>query len=153
VPGYVVIFHEMIHETRVIPVDGRPHVGENIRLWLGDSRGHWEGNTLVVDTTNFSDKGWVTTNGASGRVRGVPTSESLHLVEHFTRVSPTVLNWDVTVTDPTHFDAPWKASMPFNWDPDYRILEYACHEGNDMTVTLKAGRDKDKAAEEAAKKK
>src|SRR5688572_18215799 len=82
-PGYVTILYEMIHEARVIPLDGRPHVGPAIRLWNGDSRGHWEGNTLVVDITNYNDKGSVATNAASRRVRAIPQSEALHAVERF----------------------------------------------------------------------
>jgi hypothetical protein len=145
-PGYVTIFHEMIHETIVIPLDGRPHVGKDIRLWMGDSRGRWEGNTLVVDTTNFTSKGWLATTGAAGRLRGVPTTEQTHLVERYTRVSPLILNYEVTITDPSQFTAPFKIGMPLNWDPHYRMLEYTCTEGNDIHITLRQGREKDKAA-------
>ncbi|HUO68692.1 MAG TPA: hypothetical protein VMV37_14215, partial [Gammaproteobacteria bacterium] len=83
--GYVVIASEMIHDTRIIPLDGRPHLGADIRLWNGDSRGHFEGNTLVVETTNFNDKGSIATSAATGRIRGIPQSEELRLVERFTR--------------------------------------------------------------------
>jgi hypothetical protein len=152
VPGYVVIFHEMIHETRVIPVDGRPHISSQIGLWMGDSRGHWEGNTLVVETTNFNNKGWQTTTGSSGRIRGVPTTEHLNLVERWSRASPTLINWQVTVSDPTTLDASWTAALPLNWDPGYRILEYACHEGNDLADALQTGRDREKKAAAAEKK-
>jgi hypothetical protein len=78
-PGYVVIVYEMIHATRVIPLDGRPHLGANIRSWDGDARGHWEGTTLVVDTTNYNDKGSIATSAATGRIRGIPQSEALHV--------------------------------------------------------------------------
>src|SRR5207249_793159 len=81
--GFVVIHAEMIHEARVIPLDSPSHLPSSVRTWNGDSRGHWEGTTLVVDTTNFSDKGWLATNAGTGRLRGVPTSESLHVVERF----------------------------------------------------------------------
>src|SRR5436309_5775249 len=84
-PGAVVILYEMIHEARIIPVDGRPHVGKAIRLWNGDSRGRWEGQTLVVETTNYSDQGWIATSAATGRVKGIPQTEALHVVERFTR--------------------------------------------------------------------
>ncbi len=84
-PGYVVIVHEMIHEVRIIPLDRRPHLPSDIKLWMGDSRGHWEGTTLVVETTNFGKKGWIATSGASGRIKGIPQSETLRVVERFTR--------------------------------------------------------------------
>src|SRR5262249_22151661 len=85
-PGFVVIHYEMIHEARIIPIDGRPHLPSHVRSWNGDSRGRWEGNTLVVDTTNYNDKGWITTAAAGGRIQGVHPSPSLHVVERLTRV-------------------------------------------------------------------
>ena len=100
-PGYVVIFIEMIHDVRIIPLDGRPHLPKNIRQWMGDSRGHWEGNTLVVDTTNFTDK---------THFRGA--DENLHLVERFTRIDPETILYEFTVDDPTAFTKPWKAQAP-----------------------------------------
>jgi hypothetical protein len=126
-PGVVVIFSEMIHDARVIPVDGRPHVGAAIRLWNGDSRGHWEGNTLVVDTTNFNDRGVV--RFASGIVQP-PQTESLHLVERFTRVNANTIDYRVTIEDPNVFTRAWTVALPYNNDPSYQIYEYACHEGN-----------------------
>jgi len=129
-PGYVVIHHEMIHEARVIPVDGRPHVDKGVRTWTGDPRGRWEGDTLVVETTNFNDKGWIATNGASARIRGVPHSDALRLVERFTRVDANTITYRVTVEDPNVFTKPWTVSIPLVRDDDYRIFEYACHEGN-----------------------
>jgi len=80
IPGYFVLLYEMIHEARVIPVDGSGHLPQNIRQWNGDSRGHWEGNTLVVDTTNYNGKGWIATSAATGRIKGIPQSEALHVV-------------------------------------------------------------------------
>jgi hypothetical protein len=152
IPGFVVIHHEMIHETRVIPLDGRPHISPKVRLWMGDSRGRWEGNTLVVETTNFNDKGWITNNGASGRLRGVPVSEALKVTERFTRVSEDKINYEFRVEDPNEFDAPWKVAMPLNRDPNYKILEYACHEGNNAMVnTLALGREREKKAAAAGK--
>jgi hypothetical protein len=151
-PGLVVIHHEMIHETRVIPVDGRPRLPPKVRLWMGDSRGRWDGNTLIVETTNFNDRGWITNNGASGRLRGVPISEALKVTERFTRVSENLINYEFAVEDPNVYDAPWKVAMPLNLDPNYRILEYACHEGNNAMVgTLTLGRNREKRA--AAEKK
>jgi len=100
IPGYVVIVYEMIHDTRVIPLDGRPHVGANIKLWNGDSRGRWDGDTLVVETTNYNDKGSIATSAATGRIRGIPQSDELHVVERFTRVGESTINYSVTITDP-----------------------------------------------------
>jgi len=147
IPGYVVIVYEMIHETRIIPLDGRPHVGENIRLWTGDPRGHFEGNTLVVETTNFNDKGVIASSAAAGRMRGIPHSEELHVVERFTRISEDVINYSVTITDPKVYTAPWTVALPLNRDPTYTMFEYACHEGNlALPNALSAGRAKERAA-------
>jgi hypothetical protein len=146
-PGYVAIVYEMIHEARIIPIDGGPHVGSAIRLWNGDSRGHWEGNTLVVDITNYNDKGSVATNVATQRVRAIPQSEQLHVVERFTRVDENTINYEVVVNDPKVFTAPWKLAMPLQREPDYQMFEYACHEGNHaLPNTLSAGRARDKGA-------
>jgi hypothetical protein len=122
-PGYVVIRNEMIHETRVIPLDGRPHVGSNIHMYMGDSRGHWEGNTLVVDTTNLS-----TETGVGGGL----FSPKAHVVERFTMTGPNALSYDVTINDPETWTRPWTIHMPYKRDPSYKIYEYACHEGNYM---------------------
>ena len=105
-PGYVVIVHEMIHNTRVIPVDGRPHIGKDIRQYVGDPRGHWEGNTLVVEVTNFSDK----TDFRGSR-------ETLRLVERFTRVDADTIAYEVTIDDPTTFTRPWTLGVPLKSDP------------------------------------
>lgn len=146
-PGYVAIVYEMIHEARIIPLDGRPHVGPSFRLWNGDSRGRWEGDTLVVDITNYNDKGSVATNVATQRVRAIPQSEQLHVVERFTRVDENTIDYEVVVDDPKVFTAPWKVAMPLHREPDYQIFEYACHEGNHAVPnTLSAGRARDKAA-------
>lgn len=146
-PGYVAIIYEMIHEARIIPLDGRPHLHSNFKLWNGDSRGRWEGNTLVVDITNYNDKGTVATNVATQRVRAIPQSEQLHAVERFTRVDEHTMNYEVTIEDAKVFTAPWKVAMPLNLEPDYKIFEYACHEGNHAVPnTLSAGRAADKGA-------
>ena len=146
-PGYVAILYEMIHEARVIPIDGRPHVGASIRMWNGDSRGRWEGNTLVVDITNYNNKGSVATNVATQRVRAIPQSEDLHVVERFTRVDENTINYEATIEDPKVFTAPWKVAFPLQREPDYKIFEYACHEGNlGLRNTLSAGRARDAAA-------
>ena len=144
-PGYVVILYEMIHSARVIPLDGRPRLADNIRQWDGDSRGHWEGDTLVVDTTNYNSKGWIATSAATGRVKGIPQSEALHVVERFRRVSPDVLNYEVTITDPNEYTKPWKVAMPLSRDPHYQLLEYACQEGNHAVENvLRNGRAQDR---------
>ena len=148
-PGYVVIFYEMIHETRIIPVDGRPHLPPSVRQWNGDSRGHWEGNTLVVDTTNYNGKGWIATSAATGRIKGIPQSEALHVVERFTRADRNTILYKVTIDDPTVYTQPWTLAIPLSREENYKIYEYACHEGNHaIENVLGAGR----AAEAAAKK-
>ncbi len=135
-PGYVVIRNEMIHETRVIPLDGRPHIGKNIALYMGDSRGHFEGNTLVVETTNLKDQpgvgGGLFTNAAK-------------VVERFTRISQNELSYDITIDDPNTWTKPWTIHMPYKLDPHYTIYEYACHEGNYMMLdALTGARDLEK---------
>lgn len=129
-PGVVVIRYEMIHEARIIPVDGSPHPPESIRLWNGDSRGRWEGNTLVVDIANYNDKSSIATNIASQAMRGIGQSEQLHVVERFTIVDANTMSYEATIDDPKTYTSPWKIAMPINRDPTYQIFEYACHEGN-----------------------
>ena len=149
-PGYVAIVYEMIHEARMIPIDGRPHLGASFRLWNGDSRGRWDGNTLVVDITGYNDKGTVATNVATQRVRAIPQSEQLHAVERFTRVDENTINYEVTIDDPKVFTSPWKVAMPLHREPDYQLFEYACHEGNRAVPnTLSAGRARDRGARSA----
>jgi hypothetical protein len=121
-PEYVVLFTEMIHEARVIPLDGRPHLPPNIRQWTGDSRGRWEGKTLVVDTTNFSPKS-----------NFMGAAENLHLVERFTRVSPDRLDYTVTIDDPTTWTRPWTAVIRLKRTQE-NIYEFACHEGNYLSM-------------------
>jgi hypothetical protein len=128
--GYIVLHSEMIHEARVISLNGRPHLGAGVRSWDGDSRGHWEGDTLVVDTTNFNGKGWIATNAAAGRIRGIPLSEAAHTVERLTRVDENTIHYEATIDDPVVYTSAWKVAFPLNKDERYRIFEYACHEGN-----------------------
>ncbi len=137
----VIIHYEMIHDVRVIPIDGRPHIDDGIRLWMGDARGRWEGDTLVVETTHFNDRGMIASSGGGGRIKGIPVSESLRVVERFTRTSEDELLWEVTVEDPEVYDRPWTVSMPLTLDPDYVMFEYACHEGNrDVELLLRGAR-------------
>ena len=137
-PGLVVLRIEMIHETRLIPLDGRPHAPSAIRSYNGDSRGHWEGNTLVVETTNFTDK---------NNINGTPVSEALRLVERFTRVGPDTVNYEVTIDDPKTWTRPWKMAFPLQHEDGYRLYEYACHEANYfMYDALTGARAQEKAA-------
>jgi hypothetical protein len=125
-PGYVTILQEMVHEARVIPLNGRPHASPNVRSYMGDARGHWEGNTLVVETTNFlNNKTGIGLNGG-----GTPTSDVLRLVERYTRTSPNEIHYEVTIDDPKTFVKPFKVAFPITQEPGYRNFEYACHEGN-----------------------
>jgi hypothetical protein len=117
-PGYVAIVHEMIHDARIIPLDSRPHVPSNIRQWMGDPRGHWEGDTLVIESTNFSPK----TNFHG-------SSEGMHLVERLTRVDPETISYQFTVDDPGTFTRAFSGEVPMNKTPD-QVFEYACNEGN-----------------------
>ncbi len=146
-PGYVTIHYEMIHNTRIIPIDGRPHLPPSVRLWDGDARGHWEGDTLVVDTTNYNDKGMIATSAATLRIRGVPHSDSLHVVERFRRTGPNEILWEAVIEDEKAYTSPWKVSIPLTKENgDYKLYEYACHEGNQaMENILRGGRVKDAA--------
>jgi hypothetical protein len=143
-PGYVVLLQEMVHEARVVPLDGRPHAGSNIRSYMGDSRGHWEGNTLVIETTNFlPGKTGIGLNGG-----GTPTSEALKLTERFTRVAGNMINYELTVDDPKTYTRPWKIGFPITQEPGYENFEYACHEGNNaMFNSLSGARALEKAAQ------
>jgi len=148
VPGYVVIAFEMIHETRIIPIDGRPRLGEAIRQWNGEPRGRWEGDTLVVESTNYNDKGSIATSAATGRMRGIPQSEAMHVVERFRRIDASTIDYSVTISDPKVYTAPWTVSLPLNRDDSYQIFEYSCHEGNlAMRNALSYGRVRDREAE------
>jgi hypothetical protein len=142
--GYVVIHYEMIHNARIIPTDGRPHQPATMRTWDGDSVGHWEGNTLVVDITNYNGKSWIATNAAAGRIKGIPQSEKLHVVERFTRMNDGNIDYRVTIDDPTYYTRPWTASIPLVRDDTYQLFEYACHEGNKAVEDiLRGGRARD----------
>jgi hypothetical protein len=147
-PGYVAILNEMVHEARIIPLNKVPHAGSNIRTYMGDSRGRWEGNTLVVETTNFL--GGMT--GLGGNGGGTPLSDALRLVERFTRIDAGTINYEITVVDEKTYTRPIKIAFPIRQEPGYRLFEYACHEGNyGMHNQLSGARAVEKAAEEAAK--
>ena len=141
-PGYVVIRYEMIHEVRVVPLDGRGHLSPKIRTYMGDPRGHWEGNTLVVETTNLNGR-----TGAQGTGNLLMLSDDATIVERYTRIAPDTLQYEVTVNDPRTWTKLWKASFPLRREMSYGMFEYACHEGNHaMHNILSASRAADKAA-------
>ena len=145
-PGYVTISSEMIHLTRPIPLDDRPAPHSNLRQWDGVPRGRWEGNTLVVEVTNYNTQGTVGTNAGTRRIRGVPQSEAMRVTERFIPVDENTLLYQVTVDDPNAFETPWTVELPMNRSPDYRIYEYSCHEGNyGLENTLRGGRADDAA--------
>lgn len=146
-PGLVVIRYEMIHETRIVPIDPpdhpRPHLPAALRTYMGDPRGHWEGGTLVVETTNFiGGKLGIGPDGA-----GMKYSDDLRLVERFTRTSEDSIQYEVTVNDPKTFTAPWTLAFPINEEPGYQIFEYACHEGNYAMADILSGARAEEAKE------
>ena len=146
-PGYVTISYEMVHDTRIIPLDGRPHVGSTMRLYLGDARGHWEGGTLVVESTNFTDRTSINENG-----NGLRHSEALRLVERITRRDVDILEYHVTIDDPKTYTQPWTMSLSLTSPRGYDLLPYECHEGNHgLPNILSAERAEDRTIEEDAK--
>jgi hypothetical protein len=145
---YVVIVTEMIHDARIIPLDGRPHLPSSIRRWQGESRGHWEGDTLVVETTNLTDK---TPSFHRSIVSAIGSGENLRLVERFTRVDLDALLYEFTVNDPTTFTRPFTASLPMRRTIE-GMFEYACHEGNHtMQHVLSGARAEEKGTEKGAR--
>jgi len=140
-PGYVVIGPEMIHSARIIPLDRRPHLNKNLKQWLGDSRGYWEGNTLVVETTNFrNDDGAVYQNA---------NAETFRITERFTRVDAKTVNYEFRIEDPKTWTKPWTAVIPWTKvDPEEQMYEYACHEDNyDIVHFLTGARAREKRGE------
>ena len=131
-PGYVVIRSEMVHETRIIPTDGRPHTGSAIKTYMGNSVGHWEGNTLVVETVNIRPE-----SASGARYTG-----AAKVIERFTRTAPDELLWEATINDPNVWTRPFTLRYPYKLDPEYKVYEYACHEGNYMMLdALQGARD------------
>ena len=147
-PDHVVLVTEMVHTSRVVPLDGRPSLSDGIRQWSGDSRGHWEGDTLVVETANFKDeRRWIPLGRAPA---GTGSSANMTLVERFTRVDADTLEYTFTVTDPETWTSSWTASMPMRRN-DLTLFEYACHEGNYAMEGILAGaRADEKVAARAA---
>jgi len=134
-PGIFVIQNEMVHETRIVPTDGRPHRGKDIRTYMGDARGHWEGNTLVVENTNFVKD--IAMNGINFAL----LTDQLRIVERFARIASDKLSYDATVEDPGTWTRPWTMHVTYPLDPNYELYEYACHEANyGMADILKGAR-------------
>jgi hypothetical protein len=131
-PGYVTFVNEMIHEARIVPLDGRPHRSPAIRTYLGDSRGHWDGDTLVVETTNFLDRTGV-------GMQGTGASDALTITERLTRTSATTLDYSLTINDPTTWTAPFTIRFDLGRDDRYGMFEYACHEGNYALQNIMSG--------------
>jgi hypothetical protein len=140
-PGYVAIVNEMIHETRVVPLDGRPHVSPDIKMWLGDSRGRFEGDTLVVETTNLTDRTAIGVNGG-----GVRHSAAIKVTERFTRIDADTIDYEMTIDDPETWTAPWTMRFPLERDDAYGMYEYACHEGNYAMFNILSGARADERA-------
>jgi hypothetical protein len=131
-PGYVTFINEMIHEARIVPLDSRPHPSPAIRSYLGDSRGHWEGDTLVVETTNFLDRAGVGMSGTGA-------SDAMKITERLTRTSDTILNYSLTVDDPMTWTVPFTIRFDLGRDDRYGMFEYACHEGNYALPNIMSG--------------
>lgn len=146
-PSEVIINYEMVHETRVIPVDDRPYLDEEIRQWLGSSRGYWEGDTLVVETRNLTDKTGVT--GRQGR--GTRHSEEMVITERFTRIDEDMIDYYLHMDDPVTYEEPFTIRLTITTQPDYVMYEYSCHEGNHSIANMLAGdREYERRAKEAA---
>jgi hypothetical protein len=133
------IIHEMIHDVRVIHLDKEEYIDSRVKLWMGDSIAHWEGDTLVVETRNFNNRGMIANSAAGGRLKGVPASDQLHVVERFSRVSDDTILWQARVTDPVNFSEPFTITMPLTRDDEYVMYEYACHEGNHALANILNG--------------
>jgi hypothetical protein len=146
-PDYVVIYVEMIHDARIIPLDGRPHLSPHVRQWLGSSRGRWEGDTLVVETTNLSEKAHEQRVEMANVVFGI--SEHVQIVERFTRTSEDTIDYRFTITDPTTYQRAWTAAIPMA-AIEGPLFEYACHEGNYAVPNMLRGARADERAASAA---
>jgi hypothetical protein len=144
-PNDVVLRYEMIHETRVIPIGSGAFVDENVRMYMGDSVGRWEGDTLVVESRNFLGRTGIGLNGG-----GVPTTDQTRLTERFTRVAQDRIDYEITVHDPGTYMAPFTIAFPITTQPDYEVFPYECHEGNfALSNILSAARAEERVAEEA----
>jgi hypothetical protein len=143
-PGVASITYEMVHDTRIIPLDGRPHLPSRTQQWMGDARGRWEGNTLVIDTTNFTDR---------TAISGVRHSDALRLTERITRLDEATLDYEATIDDPKTYTRPWTLNLQLTQPAGFRMFPYECHEGNlGLRNILSAERAEDKALEDDLKK-
>jgi hypothetical protein len=143
-PGMVAISYEMVHDTRIVPLDGRPHLAAATRQYMGDARGRWDGDTLVVETTNFTDK---------TAISGVRHSEALRLTERIRRVDDVTLDYEATIDDPKTYTRPWTMVLQLTQPPGFRMFPYECHEGNlGLRNILSAERAEDQALEDDLKK-
>jgi hypothetical protein len=148
-PDQFVISYEMIHDTRIVPLDGRPHIASGIRQYLGDSRARWDGDTLVVETSNFTDR----TGVQGGNGNGLRHSEAMRLIEHFTRIADDVLLYDMTIDDAKTYTKSWTVAIPLISPPGFKPLPYECHEGNGaIKYIMSAERAEDRALEDDLKK-
>jgi len=146
-PGLFVIQNEMVHETRIVPTNGSPHRGKDIRTYMGDGRGHWDGNTMVVETTNFVKD--IAMNGINFAL----LTDQLRIVEKFARIAPDKLSYDATIEDPGTWTRPWTMHVTYPLDPAYELFEYACHEANyGMADILKGARMEEQRKAAAGRK-
>ena len=143
-PNHVVILNEMVHDARIIPLDGRPHLPESVRQWMGDSRGRWEGDTLVVETANLSE---LTGSFDPSAMQAIGTGLTVRLTERFTRVDADTLLYEYTVDDPTIFTRPFTVAVPMRRN-DEPVFEYACHEGNYGLLNILSGARAEEAAQQ-----
>ena len=134
-PGYVAILNEMVHDTRIVPLDGRFHLPDDVRQWMGDSRGHWEGDTLVIETSNFTDK---TASFLPSTRSAIGSGNTLSLTERFRRVAEDTLLYEYTVNDPTTFTGSFSVALPMKRGGG-PLFEYACHEGNYAMLNILRG--------------
>ncbi|HZI51127.1 MAG TPA: hypothetical protein VFE29_04845, partial [Terriglobia bacterium] len=147
-PGYVAILQEMVHEARIVRLDKSPHTGSNIKTYMGDSRGYWDGNTLVIETKNILGN----KTGIGGNGGGTPFSEDAKFTERLTRTDKDTIQYTMRVEDPRTYTAPFTFTFPIRREPGYQNFEYACHEGNHgMMNQLSGARADEKAAAEAAR--
>ena len=147
-PDTFTIVHEMIHDVRVIHLNKDEHIDDKVKLYMGDSVAKWEGDTLVVETANYNDRGMIASSSAGARLKAVPVTEDLHVIERFTRVSEGTVIWSATITDPEIYTQPFTISMPLTRDDKYVMYEYACHEGNyAIPNILSAGRAREQQAQ------
>jgi hypothetical protein len=144
-PDAIVIIYEMIHDVRIIPFAKTNYIDEKIHLWMGDSVARWEGDSLIIETRNFNSRGMIASSMAGGRLKGVPVTSDLHVIERFTRVSDDTIMWQANINDPTIYTQPFTLSMPLTADAEYDMYEYACHEGNYAVPNImRAGRVSDR---------